>query len=52
LNPLRIDCLECVNGLGARYVVPVPKLRRGQDVFVEVLEMDGQILTFGPAVRE
>jgi hypothetical protein len=48
-------CTECLSGLGATYVVPIPKLRGPQPLFVESVRMvDGQEVRqlWGPAVRQ
>lgn len=52
LNPTLIQCDECVTGLGAPYSFVVSKHRGGRDVFIEVVERDGSVLLFGPALRE
>jgi hypothetical protein len=52
LNPVLIPCEQCRAGLGASYAYLVPKHRRGWDVFVEIVHLDGQRQLFGPAVRD
>jgi len=50
-NPSLIRCKQCSTGLGDQYTFIIPKHKSGHNIFVEMVRLDGQITTFGPAVR-
>ena len=51
-NQVLIPCIECVTGLGSTYTFIVPKHRRGKDIFLEAVHLDGSVETLGPATRK
>jgi thrombospondin type 3 repeat protein len=52
LNGSLIGCQGCATSLGYGYSEIVPKHKSGRNVFVEMIERDGSILRFGPAVKQ
>ncbi|HYV17617.1 MAG TPA: MopE-related protein [Verrucomicrobiae bacterium] len=51
LTPAIIPCQQCETGLGAVYAVPIAKHKSAQDIYVEQVNTNGTVQTFGPAVR-
>jgi hypothetical protein len=51
LNKVIIPCYECTTGIGSDYVVVIAKHQSGRDIFVELVHTNGEVGTFGPAVR-
>ena len=51
LNTALIQCGQCVTCLGHSYSFFVPKHRSGHGIFIEMVKTNGQVLTFGPAVK-
>jgi len=51
LTPAIIPCEQCETGLGALYSVPIAKHKSGQDIYVEQVNTNGTVQSFGPAVR-
>ena len=51
LNPVLIPCEECVTGTGHLYTYIIPKHKSGHNIFVEQLRLNGNVQTFGPAVK-
>jgi hypothetical protein len=51
LNDAPIACTECVTGGSAGYSFPLPKLKGGQDLFVELLRAGNVTEVYGPAGR-
>jgi hypothetical protein len=52
INPALIPCIQCVTGLGASYAEIIPKHKSGNNIFVELLRMNGLVTTYGPAVKQ
>jgi len=52
LNGSLIGCQGCATSLGYGYSAIVPKHKSGRNVFVEMIERDNSVLTFGPAVKQ
>jgi hypothetical protein len=52
LNLTLIPCQQCATGLGASYAVVIPQHKGGHSIYIEMLQSNGTVGTFGPAVRK
>jgi hypothetical protein len=50
-NLAEIPCEECMTGVGHSYSTIIPKHKSGHNIFIEMLQMDGIVKVFGPAVK-
>jgi len=51
-NTALIRCEECVTGIGHAYAFVIPRHKSGHDLFIEMVQVDGTVQVFGPAVRQ
>jgi len=51
LNQGIIECAECTTGEGADYEFQLPQPRTSQDIYIEVLHLDGATERYGPLLR-
>ena len=51
INRALIPCQECVTMLGASYSFIIPKHRNGQGIYIEMVRINGQVETWGPAQK-
>jgi hypothetical protein len=51
-NPDLIRCGPCSSGLGAHYTFTVPKHKSGHNIFVELVDVNPPVRTFGPATKQ
>jgi hypothetical protein len=51
LNNAPIPCEQCTGGRGAHYNFIIAKHGSGHDIFVELIHTNGDLETFGPAVK-
>ncbi len=51
-TPAMIVCEECLTGGGHTYEFIIPKHKSGHNLYIEMLQVNGVIQTYGPAVRD
>jgi thrombospondin type 3 repeat protein len=51
-NTALIPCEECITASGRHYTFIIPKHKSGHNVFIEMIRVNGQVVTCGPAVRQ
>ena len=51
-NTAIVRCEECATGDGHTYEFIIPKHKSGHNLYIEMLQVNGVIQTYGPAVRD